>query len=63
MYARMLNALYGSNLKPIEGYEGSTAGMLAKAGSLAMRTTGSMFPQPQACVRQALMWLVPRALM
>jgi tripartite-type tricarboxylate transporter receptor subunit TctC len=29
MYARMLNALYGSNLKPIEGYEGSTAGMLA----------------------------------
>ena len=29
MYARMLNALYGSKLKPIEGYEGSTAGMLA----------------------------------
>ena len=29
MYARMLNALYGSQLKPIEGYEGSTAGMLA----------------------------------
>ncbi len=29
MYSRMLNALYGSNLKPVEGYEGSTAGMLA----------------------------------
>ena len=29
IYARMLNALYGSKLKPIEGYEGSTAGMLA----------------------------------
>ncbi len=29
MYARMLNAIYGSKLKPIEGYEGSTAGMLA----------------------------------
>ena len=29
MYARMLNALYGSKLKPLEGYEGSTAGMLA----------------------------------
>ena len=29
MYARMLNATYGSKLKPIEGYEGSTAGMLA----------------------------------
>jgi tripartite-type tricarboxylate transporter receptor subunit TctC len=29
MYARMLNALYGAKLKPIEGYEGSTAGMLA----------------------------------
>ena len=29
MYARMLNALYGARLKPIEGYEGSTAGMLA----------------------------------
>jgi len=29
MYARMLNALYGSKLKPIEGYEGSTAGMMA----------------------------------
>ena len=29
MYARMFNALYGAKLKPIEGYEGSTAGMLA----------------------------------
>ena len=29
MYARMLNSVYGSRLKPIEGYEGSTAGMLA----------------------------------
>jgi tripartite-type tricarboxylate transporter receptor subunit TctC len=29
MYARMLNAVYGAKLKPIEGYEGSTAGMLA----------------------------------
>jgi len=29
MFARMLNALYGSKLKPIEGYEGSTAGLLA----------------------------------
>ncbi len=29
MYARMLNALYGAQLKPVEGYEGSTAGMLA----------------------------------
>ena len=29
MYARMLNALYGSKLKPVEGYDGSTAGMLA----------------------------------
>jgi tripartite-type tricarboxylate transporter receptor subunit TctC len=27
--ARMLNELYGAHLKPIEGYEGSTAGMLA----------------------------------
>ncbi len=29
MFARMLNALYGSKLKPVEGYEGSTAGLLA----------------------------------
>ena len=29
MFARMLNALYGSKLRPIEGYEGSTAGLLA----------------------------------
>ena len=29
MYARMFNAIYGAKLKPIEGYEGSTAGMLA----------------------------------
>ena len=29
IYARMLNQLYGSRLKPVEGYEGSTAGMLA----------------------------------
>ncbi len=29
IYARMLNQLYGSKIKPVEGYEGSTAGMLA----------------------------------
>lgn len=29
IYARMLNALYGSHLKPIEGYDGSQACLLA----------------------------------
>ena len=29
IYARMLNKLYGSQIKPVEGYEGSTAGLLA----------------------------------
>jgi len=29
VYARLLNETFGSQLKPVEGYEGSTAGMLA----------------------------------
>ncbi len=29
VYARLLNATFGSQLKPVEGYEGSTAGLLA----------------------------------
>ncbi len=29
VYARLLNETFGSKLKPVEGYEGSTAGMLA----------------------------------
>lgn len=29
IYARMLNKLYGSKITPVEGYEGSTAGLLA----------------------------------
>jgi tripartite-type tricarboxylate transporter receptor subunit TctC len=46
IYARMLNKLYGSQLSPVEGYEGSTAGLLAvERGEVDGHITGGT-PRP-----------------
>jgi tripartite-type tricarboxylate transporter receptor subunit TctC len=46
IYARMLNKLYGAHLTPVEGYEGSTAGLLAvERGEVDGHITGGT-PRP-----------------